>query len=198
MRPGWRATRLPAEPAHLTQRRNFLIDRGFQPRFAMELAAIVLLVPVGVWINYFIVGQYLLFDEGVVSNQTSFWQMVQALLTVHWGWVAILYVVSFLLVSWCIVLYAHRVAGPLYRLELFLVALREGDLTHRMHTRRQDYFDDVARRANDVGVKLQHEVEFLKDAVATLARRASQPGGEAIRAEVETLQHLLSQLNIRS
>lgn len=164
----------------------------------MELAAIVLIVPVGVWINYFIVGQYLLFDEGIVSNKTSFWQMVQALLTVHWGWVAILYVASFLLVSWCIVIYAHRVAGPLYRLELFLVGLREGDLTQRMHTRKRDYFDDVAQRANEAGQKLQQEVEALKDAVGTLALRANQSGGAPIRAEVEKLQQLLASLNTRS
>jgi hypothetical protein len=52
------------------------------------------------------------------------------------------------------ILLSHRIAGPLYRMRLYIEALTEGKTTRDLEFRKDDYFDDLADSLSELAEKI--------------------------------------------
>jgi len=64
----------------LIKRTKYMVDRTFQQRLAMDLMVIVLLVPVVLWANFYIIGMYALSQNPNIGELPRGWGMVGLLL----------------------------------------------------------------------------------------------------------------------
>jgi methyl-accepting chemotaxis protein len=173
-------------------RKQYLIDRKFQLRFAMELMVLVLLVPFIVWANFYVLGQYAMSIDPAVAEMGSM-GMTGALLKHQWPLLLLVYVFNFGLVYGFIVYYTHRIAGPVYRFDLVLGEMAEGKLGHAINLRKRDYFGDVGRRINDVAAKFGSTIMELKEIQSDLARHAETTNDETLRKHAQAAERIISQ-----
>ena len=66
-------------------------------RFALELVAIVVIIPIAIWVNYYIFGQYALIDNGLLTPQQTDWSTALVLLNEQWSWIIGMLVTSFVI-----------------------------------------------------------------------------------------------------
>lgn len=148
--------------------RNFLIDRRFQPRFGMELSAIVLIVPIAFWVNYFIIGQYVLIDELGSPTADLTWGLMSGLLTSQWPVILVLYIINIILVGFLLLRYAHRVAGPVYRYIKAVHDLTSGCLRCKVPLRPNDYFVELGSNIETLASTLRTHLEQVEAAARAI------------------------------
>ena len=176
-------------------RKQYLIDRKFQLRFAMELMVLVLLVPFIVWANFYVLGQYAMSIDPAVAEMGSM-GMTGALLKHQWPLLLLVYIFNFGLVYGFIVYYTHRIAGPVYRFDLVLGEMADGKLGHTISLRKRDYFGDVGQRINDVASKFGDTIKELKEIHGDLARHAEQSNDETLKKHAQAAEQVISQYEI--
>lgn len=176
-------------------RKQYLIDRKFQLRFAMELMVLVLLVPFIVWANFYVLGQYAMSVDPAVTELGS-WGVTGALLKHQWPLLLLIYILNFGLVYGFIVYYTHRIAGPVYRFDLVLSDMADGKIGHTIKLRKRDYFGDVGTRINDVTSKLSVTFEELYEIQKSLIQHAEQSGDEALKKHAQDIGQVISQYEV--
>jgi len=177
-------------------RRNYLANQHFQLRFALELVAVVVLVPLGIWVNYYLIGQYILIDEGLLTSKTSDWDTALILLNQQWGWIMGLFVFSVAVTGFCVLAYTHRVAGPIYRLEQAVCRLAEGDLGRETRLRKHDYFDNLATDVNQLERHFRDTLLKLQITTQSIRKRADEIDEPGTAEAAETLQTILDQYQL--
>jgi hypothetical protein len=171
-------------------RQNYFVNKSFQTRFALELAAIVLLVPIAIWVNYFILGQYILIDE-LGGPQSEFsWGIITGLLAGQWPVVLTLYFVNVLLVGFLLVRYAHRVAGPIYRYEEALAGMSVCSKKVYVTLRPADYFPEVGKSIE----KLCRSVEKDLDDLENVAKVISSNDQNGLQQHANTMKSVLARV----
>ena len=65
-------------------------------------------------------------------------------------------------------LYSHRIAGPLYRLTLFVKKITEGHLNERVSLRETDVIHPMAGELNELVSAYQEKLQEIKKEVETL------------------------------
>ncbi|HMU83211.1 MAG TPA: HAMP domain-containing protein [Leptospiraceae bacterium] len=95
------------------------------------------------------------------------------------GGVALLFVASLVGVGWSLMLYSSRLAGPLVHLEKTLAAIAAGDLSTRVHLRKDDELQEHAAHLNRTFMSLQDRVkrihQYCRYARETVDRLAASP-----------------------
>ncbi len=131
------------------KRRTILIRRSFQIKHALITLALFALSAFIVWWEL-----YESFSEmsarGLISDPQVM-LIVREISSV----IMIKMSVALLLVWLLSILLTHFVAGPLYRLEKGLEALRDGDFKHRIHLRKWDELESLAQLFNEAMDRLQ-------------------------------------------
>jgi len=150
-------------------RQNYIVNKSFQTRFALELAAIVLLVPVAIWVNYFILGQYILIDELGGPQPELSWSIMTGLLASQWLVVLLLYFVNVLLVGFLLLRYAHRVAGPVYRYEEMLEGMSVSSRKVHASLRPTDYFPEVGKSIERLCSSIEKDLDNLENVAERLS-----------------------------
>jgi methyl-accepting chemotaxis protein len=99
---------------------------------------------------------------------------------------------------------SHRIAGPLFRIERYVRAVAKGDLSAKLHLRKNDELKDVAGAINDMTDDLRNRVKKLKG-VSNMAglqyeriKRAigkEPPDMDSARAEIEELAKVIKDLD---
>ena len=79
----------------MQKRKQYLIDRKFQMRLALELMVVVLLVPLVVWADFYVLGQYALSQNISAGVARSDWGIIGALIKHQWLLMIALYLVNF-------------------------------------------------------------------------------------------------------
>jgi len=110
------------------------------------------------------------------------------------------------------VLFSHRIAGPLYRLEKNLEAISSGDLTVNTRFRGDDQLSALAGEVNAMVRSLNHTARSVADAAAEMeaaegALRALLDNGgpetavrgasEALRASIEKLGRTVANMKVK-
>ena len=83
---------------------------------------------------------------------------------------------------------SHKIAGPLYRFELELNRIAEGDLTRDIHLRQNDQITDIAKSLNAMTGSLNNKVGEIRSVVMALAQAASdQPDNSTLARQLTGL-----------
>jgi methyl-accepting chemotaxis protein len=155
------------------RRHQFLIDKGFQNRFIIQLT---LLIVGSIVVAFGAVWAYThLFDVKKLSFPVA--ETVQAAqqnlpspLFLDILWLPTL--VILLLVIVCIpivgLFYSHRIAGPMFNLKRMLARVENGNLEQAMHIRTNDEFHDVENAFNQMLKGLNRRIMNLKTAAVQL------------------------------
>ena len=64
-------------------------------------------------------------------------------------------IVIFMILTPIIIYISHRIAGPLYRLKMYMKKVSEGNFTSELHFRKFDEIHDVADTFNEMIAKLR-------------------------------------------
>ena len=176
----------------MKQRKQVLIDRQFQLRLALELMVVVLLVPLILWADFYLLGQYALGqNDGLNPAQGSSWGLIGTLVRQQWVLMLILYLLNFVMVYAFIVFYTHRIAGPVYRFSVTLKAMADGRLGNRVHLRKNDYFENLGAGINATAEAFAGTINELKKATAVLSSKAGKLADNDIQQHISDIEAIL-------
>lgn len=164
----------------MQQRKQYLIDRKFQMRLALELMVVVLIVPLVVWADFYVLGQYALSQNISGGMARSDWGIIGALIRHQWLLMIVLYLVNFGLIYLFLVFYTHRIAGPVYRFTTVLDTMSQGDFSNRINLRKNDYFENLGISINTLA---DHYADVFTELKAIAALIDESKGG-GVSAEV--------------
>jgi len=182
----------------MIKRTKFVIDRMFQQRVAMDLMVIVLLVPVILWANFYIVGMYTLSQNPEIAYLPRDWGVVGLLLKQQWWLILLFIAVSFGLSFGFILYYTHRIAGPVYRFRLLFDGLGAGKVGSQVKLRKGDCFENLAQSASVASTALATSISELKTVAATLTQKANSMGDRELVEQVATFNRVLDRYDVVS
>lgn len=182
----------------MKKRTQFVVDRSFQQRVAMDLMVIVLLVPVILWANFYIVGMYTLSQNPEIAYLPRDWGVVGLLLKQQW-WLIILFIaISFGLSFGFILYYTHRIAGPVYRFRLLFDGLGAGKLGSQVKLRKGDCFENLAQSVSAASASLAESMTELKTVAATLTQKADSLGDRELGEQVAAINRALDRYSVET
>ena len=85
---------------------------------------------------------------------------------------------------------SHKIAGPMFRLEKDMSAVKEGDLTLRVFLRKKDQFTALSESFNNMTAGLHDKVKAISseiDQIQTSAKKHDLP--QAVIDDLESLNH---------
>ena len=166
---------LPFKDYPLFRRRNYVVNKEFQLKYAIWNASWLLIFAILLGFLIF----YPLYVE--ISNAVSTEQereLYRTFLTLHetvWLPLAIILAGIFL----TNIIMTHRVAGPVYRLRLTLADMAKGNFKKRIKFRKWDEFQDLAELCNQVSERVTAELSGSHGPNAAVL--------ESVIADVESL-----------
>ena len=165
-----------------SRRKVILINRPFQIRVALYvcvwLLAVFFVYPLILDNLFEFIVSYVRQDPhgpplvGVFEART---ELIRLLIVSQLGFLFLTFIVSLLL--------AHRIAGPVYKLSLFLDRVREGDLSQRLVLRKSDHFRELESHFNGMTASLRSRM----NSIASRIEHAAGQNPEAARAELKAL-----------
>ena len=177
----------------MKKRKQILIDRDFQLRLALELMVVVLAVPLILWADFYLLGQYALSQNPGLASTAGSWGLMGNLLQQQWALMLVLYLVNFGLVYAFIVFYTHRIAGPVYRFSVTLKAMAEGKLGIRIKLRKNDYFENLGEGINVMARAFAQTITDLRTTTKTLSEKTDNIDDQEIKDHISALEKILSQ-----
>ena len=174
-------------------RKHILINPNFQVRFAVYFTISIL-----VFASIFPIFVYTLFESMEAHSVFSKNQSAQqALSEARYDMVIFFLVVTIVIVltSFLLALFhSHRIAGPLYKLRMSMVALQQGVLNHHIKFRTQDNFQELADGFNNmmdaVFIRRRRDFEKINSVIPKLERLQRSLGGEEQASVTEVLTAL--------
>ncbi len=139
------------------RRRKYFLPNTSQPR--LLLSAQFLLAAVGLIASLLL---YLLVDRDLTANYFSAHIAIRNVQEIFLPYLVGINLAVFLLSVVAMVLYTHRIAGPVYRMCMILRDVAHGKLHHRVRFRRYDYLTELADEANAALGFLTEQVRDLK------------------------------------
>ena len=134
----------------LYARKQALVDRGYQLRFAARLFGVVLAVAVG----SALVSSVLVWQNMHLPEQESNPLVVVALVAIA-STLLIELLLAIPLISLLGIRQSHRIVGPMHRIMRTLEAIGQGDFSQRVQLRQGDALEDLARSINKMAEALQ-------------------------------------------
>ena len=155
------------------RRRNYFIKKKFQVNFTVKFLIIILIEA------FLAAGLFLYMSKGTLTTgylgselriaRTYDFFLPMLLLSnlIIVGISAVIGIAVFIFLS-------HRIAGPLYRFENILDAIKKGDLTQRFKLRENDQFAELANSINEHTDTLDKNMGHLKAGVMEFSQLASK------------------------
>jgi len=172
------------------KRSIFLINRKFQFRFSLYvcswLIAISFIYPFIVrnLFEYFI--RYVAHDPNGPAPEILL-QAQREVIGSLLGFQVLLLMITFL-VS---IFMSHRVAGPLFKLQMFLRRAKEGDLSEDLYFRKNDHFTEIASSYNETMSEIRGHLKRNSEALDQAAHQAEH-GDNRRLPEMATLSKLIA------
>jgi methyl-accepting chemotaxis protein len=157
----------------ILRRRKFVINKSLQYHllFISLLYAVLFLVVVGV--SLFI--PLMVELERAEDASEKALQASNLILYLHANfWPAVL--LSLIFIGLYSIRTTHRIAGPLYRMNLVFKAMEEGNLPGPIQTRKDDYLLPEIEEINQVLEKLRGKVTEIQGAQVQLSEAISECG----------------------
>jgi len=155
------------------RRRNYFIKKKFQVNFTVKFLIIILIEA------FLAAGLFLYMSKGTLTTgylgselriaRTYDFFLPMLLLSnlIIVGISAVIGIAVFIFLS-------HRIAGPLYRFENILDAIKKGDLTQRFKLRENDQFVELANSINEHTDTLDKNMGHLKAGVMEFSQLTSK------------------------
>ena len=177
----------------MQKRRNYLINKKFQFSFLSKFVALLLLESVLIVTLFFYLSHGTVttgYANSILTVETTrnFFLTPFILLTLI---VAIGVAMAGMLVF---ILLSHRIAGPLYRFEVTLKKLQEGDMTTDVTLRKSDQLGEVQQELNVLIQSLDKRLGSLKSEVSELENLLSQHKDPASAHEIKAKIKLIRQI----
>ena len=146
------------KPSH--RRRQVVVNRGFQFKYAFIMFVLFGLAAFMVWWEIYnsfrsLIGQGLIQDPAAVRMVSDMGRIVLYKVMIA---LAIVWFLSLLL--------SHYLAGPIYRIQACLKLLKEGDLVHRARFRPHDELKSLAANYNEAVDALHVRIKAINEAAA--------------------------------
>ncbi|MEW6517500.1 MAG: HAMP domain-containing protein [candidate division FCPU426 bacterium] len=173
------------------RRRNFLINKDFQLRFIIRTLFGILIMALFVAFTAYYTTWVRIMDQFYNIPPVAS-QFAPLFFSVNRTLVFLLFL--FLLVAALLsVFISHTIAGPMYRFEQTLKALREGDLTQHIELRRSDEFTSMVDLFNTLSSQWREEVVRNRKLVED-AMEAAKKGAGGKTAKGSEIQAALAKL----
>lgn len=159
-----------ASPSY--RRRIFLVNKPFQLRFTFYVCSWLFVLSLVYPLIIRSIFDYFL-DR---AAQNPFGPLVADIETIKRQiiWLLALMQGLFLSVTVLVSIFvSHRIAGPLYKLRVFMLKARDGNLKDELHFRTHDHFQDLAKTYNEMTDGLR----------ATIARKMAKAATAAAQIE---------------
>ena len=146
------------------KRRNYFVKRRFQGLFVIKVVLALLLglfLSMSVLVYY--AGHTLTADysSGAVSIKSTTAALLPYILLGNALAAALVVIVGVLIA----VLFSHKVAGPLYRFEKSIGAIKKGELTHRIRLRSDDHLNEMKDELNLLAEFFDHRIGAMQELV---------------------------------
>ncbi len=162
----------------LNRRKNYFIKKAFQTHFSLRFAALIILAA-GLVTGIFLYASSGTLTTGYMGSELRI-EKTSAFFSPTLLWTSALVALGVGLAGLIVfIIYSHRLAGPLYRVEKALHEIGQGDLTHRIKLRKNDQLEDLAQSLNRFAQRMDDKLGVLRrelDQVGAQFPDASKPG----------------------
>jgi len=155
------------------RRRNYFIKKNFQVNFTVKFLIIILIEA------FLAAGLFLYMSKGTLT--TGYLGSELRIARTYDFFLPMLLLSNLIIVGISAVIgiavlifLSHRIAGPLYRFENILDAIKKGDLTQRFKLRENDQFVELANSINEHTDTLDKNMGHLKAGVMEFSQLASK------------------------
>jgi len=155
------------------RRRNYFIKKKFQVNFTVKFLIIILIEA------FLAAGLFLYMSKGTLT--TGYLGSELRIARTYDFFLPMLLLSNLIIVGISAVIgiavlifLSHRIAGPLYRFENILDAIKKGDLTQRFKLRENDQFVELANSINEHTDTLDKNMGHLKAGVMEFSQLASK------------------------
>jgi len=173
-------------------RRHFLINPNFQLRFAFYITLAIFVISLAFPLFFMAVfhkaGGFFLINNPIALQALEEAQK-------DFFWVYLICQIFLLFIGFGISLtLSHRIAGPLYKLKMAMIALQQGVLDRHIHFRKKDNFQELASGFNSMSDALfsrrRRDYERILSVIPKLERTQNTLAGEEKAVLQETLNVL--------
>src|SRR3989338_2106674 len=175
----------PPKPAPLSnQRRNYYIKRPFQRSFILQFCSLIIFACILFGAFLYVYSTRALttvfIDSRLRVMSTSDFLMpalgLSALLVTA---------IATVIAAARLLIFSHKIAGPLYRFEKSGETIGAGNLNLRVRLRSQDELQDLAHAMDEMAADLKVRIQAIKEQVDRLGRMtAGSSGGGPGQAEL--------------
>lgn len=148
-------------------RKQYFIKKGLQTRFIWTVLLIIFLVFVIVSCNFFFFATYLRseLDSTQLAELKGVYEISMEKL---YDKLILLVVVNIFIIVIISLFFSHQIAGPVYKLELTLKRIREGQISQRLFFRRTDKLDDLADQFNEALALVARPAHAIRETLPRL------------------------------
>lgn len=174
-------------------RKHILINPSFQVKFALLFTMAVL-----VFASIFPIFVYTLFES--MENHSLFSRSTAALAALQEArsdmvvFFIVMTVVTVLTAFLLALFHSHRIAGPLYKLRMSMVAMQQGVLNQHIKFRTKDNFTELADGFNAmtdaIFIRRRRDFERVNSVIPKLERLQGSLSGESQASVTEVLNAL--------
>src|SRR3989337_1178631 len=155
------------------RRRNYFIKKNFQVNFTVKFLIIILIEA------FLAAGLFLYMSKGTLT--TGYLGSELRIARTYDFFLPMLLLSNLIIVGvsavigiGVLIFLSHRLAGPLYRFENILDAIKQGDLTQRFKLRENDQLVELANSINEHTDTLDKNMGHLKAGVMEFSQLASK------------------------
>ena len=155
------------------RRRNYFIKKNFQVNFTVKFLIIILIEA------FLAAGLFLYMSKGTLT--TGYLGSELRIARTYDFFLPMLLLSNLIIVGvsavigiGVLIFLSHRLAGPLYRFENILDAIKKGDLTQRFKLRENDQFVELANSINEHTDTLDKNMGHLKAGVMEFSQLTSK------------------------
>ncbi|MFH1782997.1 MAG: HAMP domain-containing protein [Candidatus Omnitrophota bacterium] len=155
----------------ITRRRKYIVKKGLQFRYIGLIFALLIFVFAVAGATVFATGWMLFIEK--LSNVYPQGRLLVILQNINIALIRNVLIVSpivFLLG----VLFSHKIAGPVLRIEKSMTNIGAGDLAQRINLRTGDELWDLAYIINEAVEKIDNEIKKDKETVAGLQKKMTE------------------------
>ncbi len=158
-------------------RKIYLINPSFQIKFSIFVCALLILVST---IYPFTILELM---NGIINHLESMLpnvatdfrerksKLIMFLILMQLGFTGLTFFIC--------VFFSHKIAGPIYKLQMHLRGIREGKIRNQLYFRKGDYFQELA---SDVNLTLDHIEENIKKDIVYISE---------VQAYIQNLIHVV-------
>ena len=185
------------------RRRKVLINREFQLGLVSNVIIFILIYIVAFGVLAFLV--QMLGLKGGISLAEQILAARKFIAYHNYLWIPFVVTVTVMAVH--IIYFSHRIAGPIFRFQKQLEAMKRGDFSADINLRKKDFLRDLEGTMNEFILQLREDLarlenirschEIIKDLAQDLRKEGKERESEALSSLSEEIEMSLEKFRIR-